>query len=94
MLLQTRNTILAALAVAAATALATPVYGRQIQPPERHARAGDIYVRKSYRSYYLPDPGSDNRYFSDTKQPSYPLGSEFDAYRGGFELLPEARQPF
>ena len=58
---------------------------------------GDIFVRKSGRNYYdgswVP-AGTTNRYFSDTKQPFYPLGPAFTAYQGGYENLPSAREPF
>jgi hypothetical protein len=57
----------------------------------------DIFVRKSGRNYYdgswVP-AGTTNRYFSDTKQPYYPLGPAFTAYTGGYENLPSAREPF
>jgi hypothetical protein len=57
----------------------------------------DIFVRRSGRNYYdgswVP-AGTTNRYFSDTKQPYYPLGPAFTAYTGGYENLPSAREPF
>ena len=52
----------------------------------RYGSHGDIYVNK--KPTFVPDPGSDNRYFSDTVTPSYPLGPAFDSARGGWGLLP------
>jgi hypothetical protein len=74
---------------------------RKLTPAEQVSdeanTTSDIFVRHSGRNYYdgswVP-VGTTNRYFSDTKQPLYPLGPAFTAYTGGYENLPSAREPF
>ncbi len=51
----------------------------------------DVYVNKTpawLRGGTRVDPGSSNRYFSDSVAPTYPMGSAFIAATGGTELLP------
>lgn len=79
---------LASLMACASSASAQQLQGRVVVAPHasRYGSHGDIYVNK--KPTFVPDPGSDNRYFSDTVTPSYPLGPAFDSARGGWELLP------
>lgn len=93
---RTGNLIACAVALAAIVAFAPGASAQQLQGrvvvaphASRYGTHGDIYVNK--RPSYVPDPGSDNRYFSDTVRPSYPLGPASIAEQGGSDLLPGHR---
>lgn len=99
-----RGLLLSALAVGALTVGAltafSPEAAAQNTSLQYEKPAGkDLYIRKPVRPYRgsraVKDPGSSNRYFSDTKQmPIDSLGPAFMRGRGGFYNLPSSREPY
>ncbi len=89
----TRVLILALLAAA----IAAPA-GAVVKHHIRHSHTADIYVSRTKANFYFPpldkEIGVGNSFMADTRQPFYPLGATFIANTGGFENLPENRDPF
>jgi hypothetical protein len=100
-----RFRILLLSALAAAPLMASSAFAQsasnhlKYEKPSKHhpVHHGEVYVgnRSSDSDLFgvVKDPGGSDRYFSDTKNPLYPLGAGFAAYRG-FDNLPEGRDPF
>ncbi len=79
--------------------LAAAVAAPALAAPRHHvSHEGDIYVHKPKPNFYFPpldrEVGVGNAYIADTRQPLYALGAPFIANTGGFENLPENRDPF
>ena len=69
--------LVALATISSASATETVKKTKKMTPAVRISRIDDIYAGRSRDAFVTGaarDPGSDNRYFSDTRNPSYLVG--------------------
>jgi hypothetical protein len=86
---------LAAIEAAQADSLqVTPKKNQKYQQPSPYNDTYPTLHGRSYSSNSLPDPGSDNRYYSDSLRPTSIQGPAFTSNLGGWTVLPCTRDVF